>query len=264
MSQPKLPKILGIDIETAPHTAFVWGLFNQNIGLPQIRETGRTLCFSWKWLRGGDTKAIGYISELDGREAMLKKAHELLDEADIVVTYNGKKFDVPTLNKEFLEAELPPPSPSQQVDLYRVVKANFRFASNKMDHVAKQLGVATKVRHCGFSLWVRCMEGDKKAWEKMKRYNKRDVLILDKLYTKLLPWIKGHPNVTLFGNEGDTETKPKRHSCPQCGSSKVQRRGVSVTRTSTFARYHCQSCRSWSRERLRLEVQGPKLVQAVH
>lgn len=263
------PKILAIDIETAPHTAYVFGLFKQNIAINQIRETGRTLCFAWKWLRGGEDKAIGYVSELDGREAMLKKAHELLDEADIVVTYNGKKFDVPTLNKEFLESAIGPPSPYKQVDLYTVARSQFRFASNKMDHLAKQLGIKTKVRHSGFGLWVRCMEGDKKAWEKMKRYNKRDVLILDKLYDRLLPWIKSHPNVTLYtqpiGSVLPTPVvnRPHGYACPQCGSHKVQRRGTAYARTQTYARYYCTSCTSWSRERVCSKAPEQKLVLAV-
>jgi predicted RNA-binding Zn-ribbon protein involved in translation (DUF1610 family) len=174
---------------------------------------------------------------------MIHLAWDLLNEADIVVTYNGKKFDVPTLNKEFLESGLGPPSPYKQVDLYRVARREFRFASNKMDHLAKQLGIRTKVRHGGFRLWVQCMEGDPKAWTKMERYNKRDVLILDKLYDRMLPWIKGHPNVTIYKDEGDTV-----HSCPTCGSRKVHKRGTYVARSLRYRRYHCTSCGKWSRD----------------
>jgi hypothetical protein len=251
--QPKQPKILAIDIETAPHSAHVWGLFKQNIALNQLMETGRVLCFSWKWLRGGDSKVIGFVSELDGTRKMLDKAWELLSEADIIVTYNGKRFDVPTLNKEFIEQG------------FSVAKREFRFASNKMDHLAQRLGIKTKVRHSGHGLWVRCMAGDEKAWKEMTRYNKRDVLILDKLYYRMLPWIKGHPNVTLYRNEGsvgaEVGAKPQ---CPTCGSPQIQRRGVVHTKTRSYVRFCCTSCSSWSRSSLALpRPNGRELVQGV-
>jgi predicted RNA-binding Zn-ribbon protein involved in translation (DUF1610 family) len=195
------------------------------------------------------------MSELDGRTDMLEKAHELLNEADIVVTYNGRKFDVPTLNKEFLEGGWNPPAPYKQVDLYQTARRQFRFASNKMDHLAKSLGFRTKVRHSGHELWVRCMEGDEAAWKTMQRYNKRDVLILDKLYHRMLPWIVGHPNVALF-------TDPVEDvCCPNCGSKKVQRRGMAKTKTLAYHRYQCTACGSWSRaRRFDKTVEAPKVV----
>jgi DNA polymerase elongation subunit (family B) len=247
-------KILAFDLETAPHTAHVWGLFKQTVSLSQLQETGRVLCFAWRWV--GEKDPIQFISEREGRKDMLMKAHQLLSEADIVLSYNGKKFDLPTLNKEFLEAGLPPPAPYKQVDLYVTAKRQFRFASNKMDHLAKQLGIRTKVRHSGHELWVRCMAGDPKAWEKMERYNKRDVLILDKLYQRMLPWIVSHPNVTI------TQDDRKHVSCPTCGAERLQRRGVACTKTYTYARYQCTSCGSWSRSRLldKSEAPPPKVV----
>lgn len=236
----KLPKILFIDIETAPHTAHVWSLWKQNVGLSQLMETGRVLCFAWKWY--GEKGPVQYISENAGRGIMLDKAHALLDEADIVVTYNGKKFDIPTLNKEFLEGGYSPPAPYKQVDLYSVARTRFRFASNKMDHLAKQLGIKTKIRHSGHELWVRCMEGNEKAWLKMERYNKRDVLILHKLYERMLPWIGGHPNVNLF-----IDPSSDKPCCPSCGSGKIHSRGHATSKSYSYVRYQCTSCGSWSK-----------------
>lgn len=235
------PKILALDIETAPHTAHVWSLWKQNVSLSQLRETGRVLCVAWKWI--GESGPVHYISEVHGKQKMLDTVHALLDETDIVVTYNGKKFDLPTLNKEFLESGYSPPAPYKQVDLYLTARSKFRFASNKMDHLAKQLGIKTKVRHSGHELWVRCMEGDPKAWLKMARYNKRDVMILCKLYEKMLPWIGNHPNVNLY----IPTKKANTPSCPSCGSCKLHSRGVATNKSYSYIRYQCTSCGSWSR-----------------
>ena len=85
--------------------------------------------------------------------------------------------------------------------------------------------------------------------------NKRDVLILDKLYQRMLPWIVGHPNVALYKDAGE------HRSCPTCGSTKLQNRGLAVTKAFTYQRYQCKSCGGWGRERLREKANpAPKVV----
>jgi len=164
--------------------------------------------------------------------------HSLLDDADVVIHYNGKKFDIPTLNKEFLLYGYAPPAPYKQIDLLRVVRSNFKFPSNKLDYVAQRLNLGKKVKHEGHELWIKCMNKDPLAWKKMERYNKQDVVLLEKVYDALLPWIKSHPNHNLYD---DVE-----HACPSCGSSKLHRRGVNRTIGGVYQRYQCIDCGSWS------------------
>ncbi len=190
-------KRLLIDIETAPNVAHIWGMFNQNIAPKQILATGYTLCWSAKWYEGKQI-LFDSIHKTD-EEHMLKRVWKLLDEADAVIHYNGSRFDVPTLNKEFLKNNLLPPSPYKQIDLIKTVRQQFRFHSNKLDEVLKYLGMEAKVQNKGHELWVECMAGDDSAWRQMERYNKRDVAIMEDFYTRLLPWIKSHPNA-VFGH----------------------------------------------------------------
>lgn len=227
-------RILALDIETTPNLVYVWGLWNQDIGTHKLVEETRMLCFAAKWL--GGKRVMFFSEEKDGREAMVKAAHELLNEADVVMTYNGKRFDVPHLQREFLEAGLKPPAPYDQIDLFQVGK-QFRFPSHKLDYITKRLELAGKIEHAGFSLWTRCMAGDKKAWKQMREYNVQDVELLEKLYEIMQPWIKNHPNRNLHsGQDG----------CPRCGSARLVKRGVRRTQVSVFQRYRCEDCGSWS------------------
>jgi uncharacterized protein YprB with RNaseH-like and TPR domain len=164
---------------------------------------------------------------------MLGHVHKLLDQADIVVHYNGQSFDIPTLNKEFVTHGFTPPSTYKQVDLLKVVREQFRFPSNKLDFVLSALKLGQKVRHPGFEMWVKCMAGDIKSWEQMERYNKHDVRVLERLYHRLLPWIKGHPNIGAYEDAA---------VCPHCGSHKIHQRGYTVTRNMKYPRFQCQSC----------------------
>lgn len=230
-------RILLLDIETAPNLAHVWGLWNQNVGLPQLIESGYTLCWAAKWL---GEKQVFFGSLRDGKKKMVREIHKLINEADALVHYNGNKFDVPTLNKDFILCGLPPPSPSKQIDLLRVVKQKFRFPSNKLAYVSVALGIGSKVGHSGHDLWVRCMAGDPAAWATMEKYNKQDAKLLEKLFDKLKPWIKNLPNQGLY-NADNSEV------CPKCGSENYQRRGFERTATCAYQRFQCCGCGGWFR-----------------
>lgn len=239
----KGPKILYLDIETAPHKVYAWGLFKQNIAINQIQEPGYTLCFAAKWHHRPKQKIFKSVHH-DGADVMIQTMWDLLDEADAVVHYNGKKFDMPTLNREFLLFGLAPPSDYFQIDLYQVVSRTFRFASNKLDYVSQQLGIGAKVSHKGMELWDQCMTGDEKAWRVMKRYNLQDTDLLPLLYERLLPWINQHPNLGLW----EDSVLP---TCPNCGSTHLERRGTRKTRVTVYPRYKCLDCGRWSRGRKR-------------
>lgn len=230
-------KILTLDIETSPNVADIWGMFNQNVSLSQLRETSRVISFASKWL---DNPEVEFYSEFhDGSEEMVKQAHRLLDETDAVIHFNGTSFDIKNLQKMFVLGGMNPPSPFQQIDLLRVVKKKFRFTSNKLDHVASQLGLGNKESHSGHTLWVQCMAGDIRAWDKMRTYNKQDVVLTEELYKKLLPWIDNHPNINLYNGTED--------GCPVCGGSNLQKRGFAYTSISKFQRFLCTDCGRWSK-----------------
>ena len=232
-------KLLLLDIETAPNVAHVWGLYNQNVGINQILSTGYVMCLAAKWV-GEDDVTFRSIQH-HGRKKMLAKVHSLLDRADAVITYNGQKFDLPTLRKEFLIERMLPPAPFKSIDLYRVMKSEFRFASNKLDHVLRELKIGKKIAHKGHDLWTACMAGDKDAWERMRAYNINDVVQMEPLYQRLLPWIRVHPNAGLYDEPGIPV-------CVNCGSGKLQRRGYAKTLANKYVRLQCQSCGTWCRE----------------
>jgi hypothetical protein len=128
-------RVLLLDIETAPNTAFVWGLYDQDVGLSQIIDTSYILCWAAKWLGEPYIHFERTLHQKRSSKGMLRHIHGLMECADMIVTYNGNKFDIPTLNREFLIHGIPPPAPTKLMDLYQHVKRRFRFSSNKMDHV---------------------------------------------------------------------------------------------------------------------------------
>jgi uncharacterized protein YprB with RNaseH-like and TPR domain len=187
-------KTLLLDIETTPMQVYTWGLWDQNISIDQIIKSTEMLCFGARWL--GAKRVIFKSVHHDGKKAMLEELHKLMDEADLLVGWNSAAFDHKHINREFLENGMTPPAPTKDLDLMSITKANFLFPSNKLDYVAQKLGVGAKVKHSGFKLWLRCMDGDSKAWAEMKKYQVQDVNLLVELYDVLLPWFAGTTRAT--------------------------------------------------------------------
>lgn len=243
-------KILLLDIETAPNLAYVWGLWKQNVAINQIESSGYVLCWAAKWY--GTEEVIFDSMKKSLRPAMLRHIHKLLHEADVVVHYNGDKFDIPTLNKEFIKYKMSPPSPYKNVDLLKACRRLFRFESNKLDYVLQTLSLGNKVKHEGFELWTKCMAGDEEAWKNMETYNKGDVTGLEKLYKRLLPWLTTHPNRSVYDEVA---------CCPNCGSTHYNSRGIVVTRAYKYRRFQCTDCGHWFRGRNNIANLPPQMRQ---
>lgn len=205
-------------------------------------DSSKVLCYAAKWV--GDKEVMFDSLHKSKPKKMLKGIHELLNDADAVISYNGRKFDLPILHKEFLIYNFNPPQPYKQIDLLNTMRSRFRFVSNKLDYVCQQLGLGKKTDHEGFELWLKCMNNDAEAWKRMEKYNKQDVVLLESLYNRVLPWIKNHPNMNLHKDH---------EGCPTCGSDKLQKRGTAVSGTGTYQRYQCRDCGTWS--------QGTKAVK---
>ena len=213
------------------------------------------LCWSAKWLHEKKVMSsalvdfpVEYKKNPECDKQILKKLWNLLNEADIVVAHNAKRFDCRKTRARFIMNGMTPPSPYKIVDTLQVARSQFFFTSNKLDNLGKYLGVGEKLDTGGFKLWKDCMSGKKKAWKKMVAYCKRDVLLLEKVYKKLLPYMTNHPNL---GNYVESEDP----ICPKCSSTKLIKEGYAYTGVGKYQQYSCKSCGGWSRGRKNLREQ---------
>jgi len=228
-------KILGFDIETFPNEVWTWGIWQQNVGLNQIKNPGCMASWSAKFF--GEDEIYYSSLNLTDTASMHQGLHDLLSEADVVVTYNGKKFDVPWAQAGFVTQGLPPPRPFKHIDLLSVVRKNFKFPSYKLEYVVKALGIGEKMSNSGFELWRKCMEGDKEAWAEMEKYNIHDTVLLEALYDRVLPYINNHPNRSLIDGL----------VCPSCGSAHYKKEGFAMNKAGMYQQYSCKDCGSWFR-----------------
>lgn len=241
------PKVLIFDIETAPLLASVWQAWKQNVGMKQLNKDWYMLSWAAKWL---DEDYVMYMDcrddGLDDKNLLLG-LHKLLNEADIVITHNGDKFDIPKVRSRMLTQGIMPFSPIKSIDTCKVSKKMFGETYNSLGWLSKKLCPETeKYSHSnfpGFELWKECIQGNMEAWEEMEAYNKQDVVSLEGVYKKLLPWINNHPNMALYNSDEELQ-------CPKCASKEVNFRGYAYTNVSKFRRFQCKSCGGWGRLRV--------------
>lgn len=237
-------RILLADIETSYTVARIWSLRDLNVGINQIKEDPRMIAIGAQWY---GEKSVRFFSEYHHtRKEMLEQTHELLTEADVVVTYNGDRFDLKWWNGEFFREGITPPSPFKSLDLYKVGGKNFRFVSHKLQYVSTAAGLEGKLSHTGFQLWIDCLEGDeetrRRAWGLMQRYCKQDVRLLGPLLDRMRPWITGAINFAIY------EPNDGRPRCQKCGAVSLTRQGWAVTTSGRFQQYQCQACGGWTRD----------------
>ena len=243
-------KILVLDIETQRAIVETFNLFRPFIGIDQVQVPTRVLCFAAKW-RGADDvifKSAWNDGDEDSYRRMLQAAWDLLDEADIVVTWNGDRFDVQWFESEFVRLGLGRPAPYKSIDLIKTLKKYFKggLMSMKLDWSSRMVLKDRKVSHSGVDLWWDIRHGvraERRAARKlMREYNEHDVRLTERLFEHYLPYLHTL-NLALYEpNDGELR-------CTKCAGTDLKKDGVKsfVTTAGVFQMWRCKSCGATSR-----------------
>ena len=246
--KPQGPRVLLFDIETAPVKAFVWKLFDENIGLNQVQMDWHILSVSAKWLGDAPSKTLykdqSRVKDIENDRKLLKWIWKLLDKADIVITQNGRRFDQKKLFARFVLNGMQPPSTFKHIDTFQLAKKHFAFTSNRLEYLSEKLAPNYKKlvtrKFAGFDLWRECLARNPEAWKEMERYNRQDVLALEEVYLKLVPWDDQINFSVYYDDEG--------HVC-KCGSREFKKQGWHYTSAGKYQRYRCKKCGAETRDK---------------
>ncbi len=240
------PRILFWDLETSHNVIAKFSLREEYVQHTSIIQERYIICGAWKWL---GEKRVQAVSVLDDAKRYKKTPHDdrhvvetlhgVLSEADVIVAHNGDKFDTRWLNGRILAHGLDPLPAIRSVDTLKVSRRKFDLNSHRLDYLGKYLGLGGKTSTPA-GLWLKVLQGDRKAVKTMVDYNKRDVELLEQVFLKLRPYIPDFQAYALF---------PKGDNCPKCGSSKVNARGWHCSLTQVYRRMQCMDCKGWHRKR---------------
>ena len=240
--EPKNPKILFWDVETSMMLGGFFGLYNQDINFCNVIQDWFIISVQWSW---DDQKKVNTASVLDDMKAfdkdhtddavVIKKIHEILTEADIVVHHNGDKFDIKKFNARAIVLGLEPIAESKTVDTLKEARKIAKFSSNRLGDLCDILEIEVKKLKVGMpNAWIKATTGCQDAVKAIVKYGKGDIPTLRAVYMKLRPYMKMHPNMNLYLGTSS--------NCKKCGSEDTIHDGKQFNRTTTKLRIKCRDC----------------------
>lgn len=255
MSNTRAPKIVFWDIETTHNLVAKFNLSEEYIQHENIVQERYIVCASWKE-QGGRVQAVStlddpklYKKDPHNDSHVVKALHGMLTSADVIVAHNGDNYDIKFTEGRMLFWGLDPLPPILKLDTLQIARSKFLLNSNRLDYLARYLGIGHK-KPTKSGLWLRVLKGDKDAVREMVEYNKHDVVLLEKVFERLSPYMSNYVNRQLFGQE---------EGCPRCGSLETPIKTIHRSLTQAYERYQCRACRGWFRDRKAL-----KTVKAKH
>lgn len=239
------PRILFYDIETSHNVAAIFDLFSEHIVHDSIIQEKYIICVAFKWQGSNKVHTVSVLDDPvrfaknpNDDYHVVKYMHDVISSADAIVAHYGDKFDIKVFNSRAIYHGLPPLPPVIQIDTHKMARKKFKFNCNRLDYLGKYFKLGSKIK-TDITLWLRCLKGERRAIQEMVDYNKGDVVLLEKIYNRLVPYVSSGVNINLFMDTKDI-------ACTHCGSSKLQQRGFRYTKTRKYKRMQCQDCGSWS------------------
>jgi len=234
---------LFFDIETSPNIGLFWQAgYKKNIDYSNIIQERAIICICYKWEDEKQVHSLQWDSRQSDKK-MLIDFIKVANQAVEMVGHNGDKFDLAWIRTRCVFHRIDMFPKYLTIDTLKVARAKFRFNSNKLDYIAEYLGLGNKIK-TEFCLWKDILlRKDKVAMEKMVKYCKKDVTLLEDVFKILNPHIEPKTHYGVFVGE-------KRTTCPECGSDdlvKKDRRILAsglikvILRCKTCGKYHNQT-----------------------
>lgn len=249
----RTPKVLFWDIETTDMELAIrsYGLKNyiKYFNHKDIIRDWTMLGVAWKWQHEDTAKAISVNAgdPLDD-EGIVRIMYKVLEEADVIVGHNSDKFDLKKFNTRALKYGLPPLhiTTRQTVDTLKIARKYFALTSNTLSYIADFLGVDAKDNAPD---WKACIEGDEDALRYMRKYNKQDVFVTEKVYNILRGYETNHPNLDVIADTRDS-AGDKVDVCKVCLSPNLVKNGYMITKKGKRLRLRCKCCGSTQQGKL--------------
>jgi len=255
------PKILLFDIETSPNVSYHWNFWKENINYNQIVKPWIIISWAGKWLFSpecfGDVLTVNEAKNSNDKR-ICESLRNIMDDANIIISHNCKKFDEKRSKTRFFVNKIKPPSPYLVVDTYEQLKKEFVLPSNRLDYLLKSLHDDSKLS-TEFALWPKCLNwfGDfpkktqQESLDYMFKYNKKDVFGLEEIYLDIRPYIKSHPNLALM-------SESEEECCPTCLGNNLKENGYYFTSAGKYLSLSCMDCGALSRRRKRMLTKKEK------
>ena len=231
------PKRLFYDIETSYNIVKAWRAgYNLTITHEDIIHERAIISIVYKWEGEEDVTVLTWNKGCD--KNVITQFVKVMAEADELVGHNIDRFDTKFVMGRALKHGILGLPKYQSTDTLKLARKHFMLNSNKLDYIAQFLGLGSKTKHRGMSMWDDIiLRNDKKALDEMIEYNIQDVHLTEEVYKKLTDYSLPKVNHT-------SKQTGITHSCPECGSTEASLEKTYVSPSGTKTRLmSCNSCK---------------------
>ena len=230
-------KRLFFDIETSPMIVYSWRTgYKINLHTDNIIEDWKIICISYKWENEEKVKTLTWDKNQCDKQLLIDFI-KVANKADEIIAHNGDRFDIKKIRTRCIYHRVPMFPKYRSLDTLKKARSGFNFNSNRLDYIAKFLGVGAKLEHEGFDMWVKCLKGDRNALKEMVKYCEMDIIVLEDVYFAMQSYIKPNTHAGVINGN-------MKYSCPSCGNDDdLIHLKNDVTEKGTVSRVmECDSC----------------------
>ena len=227
---------LYFDIEVSPNVGLFWQSgYKQSIDYQNIIQERAIICICYKWEDEKEVYEVHWDKKQDDKK-LLSEFIKIANQADELVGHNGDNFDLKWIRTRCLFHGIEMFPNYTTIDTLKISRSKFKFNSNRLNYIAQYLGIGQKIK-TEFNLWKDIvLNKDAQAMDKMIKYCKKDVVLLEKVHKHLSKHVynKTHFGV-IFGSD--------RGSCPECGSDEltIAKRRITATGLKKI-QFQCKTC----------------------
>lgn len=239
----KRPKtrVTYFDTERAPLLGWFWELGEQRIHYGQIVQHDFFTSCQWQY----DDGKVQEYSLLDNPNfdkdpmndlVVVKKMREIMENTDVLVAHNGRRFDWPKFKAKMIYHRLKPVRKPHIFDTLTEARTS-SFVSNKLGNLAKLLKTIEKLDNpTDFGKLVFGSIKERRAEiKKSVKYGLGDIPALKEIFYVLHPYSENRINI---------KTLSEPCSCPRCKSDNIGTRGESKLLSGMVrTQYICLSCK---------------------
>jgi DNA polymerase elongation subunit (family B) len=228
-------KRLFFDIEVSPNIGFFWQSGHQiSVGYDSIIKERAIICICYKWEGKSKVYSLKWDSKQNDKK-MIQDFIKVADGASELIGHNGDRFDIKWVRTQALKHGIEWTPYINTIDTLKIARNSFKFNSNRLDYLGKVLLNRGKTE-TGYDLWKNiCLNNCEKSINKMIKYCKNDVILLEQVFEKFRPYIK--PKLSYAGDRG---------KCPECDSDNLK-----INRTSYLpsgnkkVQFRCIDCSTY-------------------
>ena len=147
-----MKKRLFFDIEVSANLGMFWQSGHKiSIGPESIIKERAIICICYKWEGVKECHALTWDAKQCDKK-MLAEFVKIANEADELIGHNGDKFDLAWIRTRCLYHGIQMFPKYVTIDTLKVARSKFKFNSNKLNYIAKFLGIGQKI-HTDLDLW---------------------------------------------------------------------------------------------------------------